>query len=426
MSAGPAPTGRATLVVAVVAGLAALAGAARALLPAFTVAEPTAANRALVPMQDFRDATYFPVREFLAGGDPYQPDVMLETWPVRQTFNLYQPYHLALHLPFGLGSYTAGAAAFALVSLALLVLLAVLSARELRRWVPVPVLVGTAVVAALLLSSQLGKAQLYLGQINPLVAVGAAGALVLTRTHPAWAAAALGVAWIKPQFGLPLALLLAARGSWRTALGGTGIAALASLPVVGILVARAGGVGGFLHVIAANLGHAQGTTYGAVDSPIAERVDVAAVVFRVTGSVPSEAFVLVAVLGATAVLARLLDRREDPVLGDLLVGVGVVVALVHQPGDVLIALPAAVGAAGWWWVRRHEHGAARLVPVALLLMAVPHLHLYAVDVPVRAALGDRFAVTVDGVALVACWAVLVALAVLRVRRAAPVPVAVSG
>jgi hypothetical protein len=418
---GGAGRERVTAAVAVVAGLAAVAGGVRALLPAFTVAEPTGANRALVEMQDFRDATYFPVREFLAGGDPYQPDVMLATWPVRQTFNLYQPYHLALHLPFGLGSYTAGAMAFALVSLALLVLLAVLAARELRRWVPLPVLAGTAVIAALLLSSQLGKAQLYLGQINPLVAVGAAAALILCRSHPAWAAVALGVAWIKPQFGLPLALLLAARGSWRVALGGTGVAALASLPVVGLLIARDGGLGGFLDVISANLAHAQGTTYGAVDSPVAERVDVAAVVFRVTGFAPSEALTLVAVLGISAYVARRLDR-DEPVLADLLTGLAVVVALVHQPGDVLIALPAAAGAAGWWWVHRGERGAV-LVPVALGLMAVPYAHLFVIDSAIRSAFGERVAVTVDGAALVACWALLVAFAVVRTRRPAPVRVA---
>lgn len=408
---------RTATLVAAVAGLAALAAGVRALGPAFGVAEPTVANRALVPMQDFRDALYFPVREFLAGGDPYLPDAMLATWPVRQTFNLYQPYHLALHLPFGLGSYRAGAVAFTVVSLLLLVLLAVLAARELRRHVPVPVLAGTAVLALLLLGGQLGKAQLYLGQVNPLLAVGAAAALVLCRAHPVWASVALGVAWIKPQFGLPLALLIAARGHWRVGLGGTAVAAAASLPVVALLVARDGGIGGFLDVVRANLDHARGTTYGAVDSVVAERVDVAAVVFRVTGFVPSEALLLVAVLGLSALLARRLDRAEDPVLGDLLTAVAVVVALVHQPGDVLVALPAAAGAAGWWWTRRAEPG-GRLLPAALLAMAVPHLHLHAVDLVVRGAFGDRVAVTVDGAALVLCWVLLVAFAVVRTRSRA--------
>lgn len=400
-----------------VAGAAAVAAAVHALRPAFTVAEPTAANEALIPMQDFRDATYFPVRELLAGGDPYQPDVMLSSWPVRQTFNLYQPYHLALHLPFGLGSYTAGAAAFALVSLVLLMALVVLAARELRRRVPVPVAAGTAAVAALLLTSQLGKAQLYLGQINPLIALGAAGSLVLRRTHPAWAAVAVALAWAKPQFGLPLALLLTVRGSWRVAAGGTALAAAASLPVVGVLVARDGGIGGFLDVIAANLAHAQHTTYGAVDSVTAERVDVAAVLFRVTGTAPSEALTLVLVLGVAAVLLRRLDRTGDEgdgVLADLLTGLTTIVALVHQPGDLLVTLPAMAGVAGWWWTHRADRG-ARLLPVVLALLAVPYLHLFFVDAAIRGAFGDRVAGTVDGVAAVACWAVLVAVAAARSR-----------
>ncbi|MFI9009109.1 glycosyltransferase 87 family protein [Actinosynnema sp. NPDC053489] len=391
--------------------LVGVAAAWRALRPAWQVPLPTWENLPEERLQDFRDALYFPVREFLAGGNPYLPDTMFDHWPVRQAFNLYQPYHLLLHAPFALPGYRVGAVAFTLASLVLLVALALLAAGRLRPHVPV--VLGTAVVATLLVLSQVGKAQLYVGQVNPLIAVGAAGALLARRDAPRWAAVALALAWLKPQFGLPLAVLLFVRGSRRVALGGTAIAAAASLVVVVPLVARGGGVGPFLDAIAANLAHAEGTTYGAVDSMTAQRVDVAAVFYRVTGWVPAgaEPVVLIGVLAVSAVLARRLDRMGQPAAADLLTCLAVVAGVVHQPGDVLIAVPSLVAVGVVWWRRGCERDWRLALAVALLL--VPFAHLHFVSRVVRAVASARADVTVDGVAVVAAWALAAAFAATR-------------
>jgi hypothetical protein len=360
--------------VTVAAAVVGAFSAARALRPAWEVPIPTGANLAEERLQDFRDATYYPIREFLAGGNPYDPAAMFEHWPVRQNFNLYQPYHLVLHLPLVL---------------------------------------GTVVIAALLVTSQVGKAQLYVGQVNPLIAVGAAAALMARSRHPRVAALGLAVAWLKPQFGLPLAVLLFARGSRRVALSGTAIAAIASLPVVGLLVCRGGGVGAFLDVIAANLAHASHTSYGAVDSLTAQRVDLPAVFFRTTDWLPpaAELVALVGVLAATAHLARKLDRGDEDSrsVADLITCVGAVVALVHQPGDVLIAVPAMVAVAVVCWRRRSEKP-WQLTGAALLALAVPFVHLYFVNEAIVGLFGSRADVTVDGVAIVVAWVLLVVVA----------------
>jgi glycosyl transferase family 87 len=401
--------------VAATTAVLALVGAVSAwwaLRPSWQVPLPTAANKAEVRMQDFRDATYFPLREFLAGGNPYDPSTMFAHWPVRQDFNLYQPYHLVLHLPFALVDYRVGAVAFVLTSLLLLVLLSLLAAYGVRRHLPLAL--GTAGIAALLVTSQVGKAQLYLGQVNPLVALGAAGALAGRERQPRWAAVGLAVAWLKPQFGLPLAVLLFARGSRRVALTGTAIAAVASLPVVLLLVVRGGGIGAFADVIAANLAHATSTDYGAVDSMTAQRVDLPAVFFRTTGWLPPlvEPVALLGVLAASIVLARRLDRTGDGVVADLLTCLAVVVCVVHQPGDVLIAVPAVAALGAVWWRRRREPGwwVAGLV---LTATAFPFLHLHAVDTAVVSAFGPRVGVTVDGLALVTAWVLLVVFAARR-------------
>ncbi len=410
-------TNRSGLARTVLVALVALAGtvsALRALKPAWEVPLPTEANLPEERMQDFRDALYFPIREFLAGGNPYDPAVMFEHWPVRQNFNLYQPYHLVLHMPFALPDYRVGAVAFALAGLVLLVALAVLAANRAQ----LPLVAGTTVIATLLVTSQVGKAQLYVGQVNPLIAVGVAGALLLRRTRPGWAAAALALAWLKPQFGLPLALLMFVRGDRKVALMGTLIATAASLPVAAALVVK-DGVDGFLDVIGRNLAWASSTGYGAVDSMTAQRIDLPAVFFRTTGWLPpaAELIALCGVLAVTALLARRLDRREDgAAAADVLTCVGVVVALVHQPGDVLIAVPALAALAVVCWRRRQE-GHWRWAGAGALLLAVPFAHLYFVDTAVRTALGARASVTLDGLAVVSAWVVLVVFAVRHTRRA---------
>ncbi|WP_238412877.1 glycosyltransferase 87 family protein [Saccharothrix deserti] len=392
--------------------LVGVVGAWRALRPSWEVPLPTPANLPEERMQDFRDALYFPIREFLAGGNPYHPAAMFEHWPVRQNFNLYQPYHLLLHAPFALPGYRVGAVAFALASLLLLVALAVLAAGRLRQHVPL--VLGTAVIATLLVFSQVGKAQLYVGQVNPLIAVGAAGALLARRDSPKWAAVALALAWLKPQFGLPLALLLFVRGSRRVALTGTAIAAVASLVVLVPLIVRGGGVGPFLDVIAANLAHASQTSYGAVDSMTAQRIDLAAVLYRVTGWLPggAELLALVGVLVVSGVLVRRLDRMGQPAAADLLTCLAVVVAIVHQPGDVLIAVPSMVAVGVVWWPRRRERD-WRLVGLSVVLLLVPFAHLHFVSLAIRAVSSARVDVTVDGVAVAAAWLLAVGFAATR-------------
>lgn len=411
-------TNRAGLAKTVLVALTALAGtisAVRALKPSWETPLPTEANLPEERMQDFRDALYFPIREFLNGGNPYDPAVMFAHWPVRQNFNLYQPYHLVLHLPFALPDYRIGAVSFALACLILLITLAVMASARAR----LPLVAGTVVISTLLVTSQVGKAQMYVGQVNPLIAVGAAGALLLRTSNPGWASAALALAWLKPQFGLPLALLMFVRGDRKVALLGTGIAAAASLPVAALLTVRGGGAGPFLDVIKRNLEWASHTGYGAVDSMTAQRVDLPAVFFRTTGWLPpaAELLALCGVLTATALLARRLDRHEQgSAAADVLTCLGIVVALVHQPGDVLIAVPALTALAviayrrrdekHWWWA-----GAATL------LLLVPFAHLYFVDTTVKTLMNARAAVTLDGIAVVAAWLVLAVFAAKLTRRA---------
>jgi hypothetical protein len=386
--------------------------------PALDTPIPDESNTAEVRLSDFRDALYFPVRELLAGGNPYSPSAMFEHWPVGHNFNFYQPYHLILNAVFALPGYRVGAVAFTLVSLGLLLLLAYMAAWELRARIPLAA--GFFGAGALLLVGEVGKGQLYVGQINPLVAVSAAGTLMLRKTHPRWAAIALAVAWVKPQFGFPLAVLLLFRGSWRIACRGTALAALASLPVVVYLVSQ-GGIARFIAVLKENLNWAEETDYAAVDSMTAHRPDLAGVFFRLTGWAPAgiEIVALVGALVVAGLIARRLDRSSAPGLNavaDLLCLATVVVALVHQPGDILITFPAMAAVLAAFW--RPPKDMAWMPVLAVCLLLVPHAHHERIDRVITEVVGSRAALTTDGVAIIAAWLTLVLFGLLSTRRSA--------
>ena len=375
-------------------------------------------------MQDFRDALYYPVRElFRPGGMPYDPAAMFAHWPVQQEFDLYLPAHLLLHAPLAAPPYRVAALIMVVLNSALVAGLAVCAVRwaGLSAW-------AAGFLVAFLGLGQVGKAQIYLGQINPVVGLGVAGALAL-RDRPRAAALCLALAWFKPQYGLPLTLLLLASGRWRTAVTGTLTALVASLPVVAVLVARAGGPGGFVDVLRRNVAYATSTAYGAAGSPTSHRVDLTALFSRATATTPpdvAEPVVFLAVLAVAAWVLRRSAAAADPgarALAAVVAALAVVLCAVHQSGDVLGTVPAAaalaVAAAAAW--RSGAKGWALAAAGVVVLLAVPHVHVTAVDDALRAALGDRAAGVVDGVALLTAFGLGVAL-LLRQRSVDDGPV----
>jgi hypothetical protein len=399
----------------------------RSLLEPLAAVDPTGANRDLTRGQDFRDALYFPIKELLRGGDPYDPASMFARWPVRQEFDLYAPFHLLLNLPYTLLPYRAALIVFSCVSVGCLLGIGLVSARVLRLpggWL------SAWVVAACVVGAQIGKSVVYFGQIDPLVGLGGVLALLFVGRSTGWAALGLALTWIKPQFGIPLTLVLLFRGAWRPALAGTLGAGLASLPVVGVLVVREGGVGGFVDVVRANLAYASSTGYAAVDSPGGARVDVAAVFFRLTGWLPplAEGIVFVTVLGLAGWLLSGRPRRGTPFdTRELFVAsLGALVGIVKQQSESLITVPALVGvvvlllslrtpASGS--VRGSVRGSMRArglswpVLAAAALTCVPVVHISFVEQLLKRTVGDHVDSLVEGVSLIVAFALVCAASV---------------
>ena len=417
MTAEPAPPvpasrpNRLTWVRWLLAAALIILGAYRALRDIVGIPTPTESNSDATLGADFRDATYFPIKEFFAGGQPYEPSAMLDNWPVRQEFGMYAPLHLILNAPYTLLDYQLAILAFDIVALALLFASAFLVARRFRvpggpsAW---------AIVGGLVLMTQWAKWNVYAGQILPLVAFGVTLALLHTARRPWLAAVGVALAWTKPQFAIPLVILLLFRRQWREALGGTLLGGLASLPAGIIVIIRAGGIPQSVAMVQRNLSWSRGAEYSAIDSASGARVDLASAFARTTGLTPwwLELLTLLLILGTAGYL---LCRRPGRPLNPpelLLLTISVQLSIYHIVNEGVIHLAGVIGiVCTWWWLRSssatgHSAGgqaasgqsagggpAGRFSGYTLLVLPalgvlIPALFLHNVADLLRAALGD--------------------------------------
>jgi hypothetical protein len=315
--------------------------------------------------QDFRDAVYYPVKELATGGDPYVPQNMFEHWHTGQEFDLYSPHHLLLHLPLLLLDVDQAWIAYVIVGVLAIAAGGVVTSRLIptsRPWLWATVLAGVALL------SLPARLMIYFGNVNTLVWLGSAAALVCAeRSRASWPGAiGLVLAFIKPQYAIPLSVLLAARGAWPTVLRGVGISAVLAAPVTFVLAEREGGVGELLHVFSANLAYAQTTSYGGRAS--SDRVDLGAQLARFTGFSPDGIeFVLAA--GMLLVVGFLVRSRRGEHPEDLLlITATVMTTLVHTAIELLLPMVGIAAVIVTAVVRRRISIAPAL---ATLLLAVP-------------------------------------------------------
>jgi hypothetical protein len=301
---------------------------------------------------DFRDAIYYPVVALLDGNNPYDAVAYAGTYPVGNTFPPYLPHTLLVHLPFGLMSSTAAAAAYLLTTALLTLLLAVLSLRLARLR---PSWSGVFLIAALILLSRPGYWNLYLGQYSATLALGCYAALHWAATRPGLAALGVAVAMLKPTYGLPLIVMMLAMGHARSVVAGIAVSGALSAAVAAVIIRNVGGLGAFLDSLGSSRA-SFGMDPGVDPTLSTYRVDAVALIGRWIGeplSGAGETLVLVTVLGVAVLALHHVRTRawgSNVTPGPLSVAIvcsAVLLCTYHQTYDlVLLAAPATAMAAG--------------------------------------------------------------------------------
>ncbi len=183
-------------------------------------------------MTDFRDTIYYPVVAVLAGRNPYAAS-FADDYPVQRPLPPYGPLVILVHFPLGLLPVRAAEVVYYLLTLALTLAVAALGLRACDVACDAS---SVLALATLMLLSRPGHQNLLLGQCTLEVVLGCYLALVYGRRRPWLAVLGVALATMKPQFAAPLALLLLARGEFRTTVGGlaaAGVLSIATLVAVG-------------------------------------------------------------------------------------------------------------------------------------------------------------------------------------------------
>ncbi len=364
--------------------------------------------------QDFRDAVYYPVVAWQAGDNPYDVESYRAHYPVDDLFPLFTPTELLLHRPLGLLSYRSAAWAYFALNVVLIVVLASASLRIAGRR---PALGSVCGVAALILLTRPGHWNLLLGQPTMAIILGVLMALCWARERPLLAGIGLTLAFMKPNFGAPLAALMLVQGGAVAVLVGGGLTVLIALPVGAQLARAAGGLGPFVDSLRDNASHFHaGHGVDPLTSPF--RIDIPALIARVSGDVPGTAVdltvgAIVLLIGAVA-LRRLAtaipERRVVPL------GVGTLTLLVatyHMTYDLLLLAPVVVALAlgGDDLLWRAGPTRRRMLLVGLVLAAFNYLSTESVLDGLRVSPSVRLAATTFTPAVLAlAWGTFAALA----------------
>lgn len=292
-----------------------------------------------VVMTDFRDTAFLPVRALAAGVNPYDMGRYQAMFPYAQEFNAYAPWWLSVCEVFRWLSWDDAALLGSTALASATALLAVWSGRWIRmcvgdvRW-------GIALAPMMLCfvwfwrPTTLGHG---LGNPGAVVALAAAG--VLLSAGESWVGAALlAVAWLKPQFGLPLVLVLVLRRQWRTALGGTMLAGALSLPAVVRLSQVSGGFLPWVQQVLASTAEVAARTES---EPLEGRIDLVGMLSRSGIAVPTAAAVVVALalLGLGIWADHAATARGLTWQGKLLLGGFLLIATPHLHYDMALLAP---------------------------------------------------------------------------------------
>ncbi|MEL4357782.1 MULTISPECIES: glycosyltransferase family 87 protein [unclassified Luteococcus] len=314
-------------------------------------------------MTDLRDTVTLPARALARGIDPYRVDAYTTAFPHAQEFDPYMPWWLTVTKPLADLPWDRATLVWSWVLAGCVSACVVGVSARIRQlgagtWSPVLLAAGMICAQWLWRPTTFGQGLGNVGALASLVTLLA----ILPADRDRWLAPWVALAWVKPQFGIPVVVVLLCRGQWRRVLGGTMMAVVASLPMIGRLVQLEGGLPALLRTVLASA--SQLSTRTDLE-PLQGRVDTVAQL-TLWGAPPSGAVGLLAgaaVLALTARLAMTVSERS-PAPATLLVGLALLVTFPHIHYDLALLAPLVV------WVVVDRRGGRWALAIALFLAVV--------------------------------------------------------
>jgi len=306
---------------------------------------------------DFHNGIYFPSLAFSEGFSPYGLDYVMN-YPVERQIPAFAPAVLILHWPLTWFDLRSAEILYYGLMILMLVVLARISLRA-ARWSRAWWLV--AGVAGLLAASRAGYGTLFSGYFTFELAIGALLA-VFAGDRTLVGGIGFALASIKPTTGIPLAIMMLARGQWRAVATGSAIIVVSSLMAVGWLMMCEGSAGFVEQFLAAQHEHRSDPNELPVNTWT--RIDILAVIAKWIDWRPGDLLHVVTMLPLIAfpfLAVWLANSRSGPGnretdqagLSSAVILLAVLSTLYHHHYDLVILMPVVLAAAGGTcgWIR---------------------------------------------------------------------------
>lgn len=324
---------------------------------------------------DFRDTTWTPTLDFLAGHIPWDTASYQERHPNAQPFLLYVPSYWPFALVFVQLPYPVVVGAWIVLSITALVTLVTVSLSRLwpaaaarAPWLILPVSIFFVLTPP-------AKYSVYTGNWESLCS--AAAAAVLLTSSPRTLAGMLCVAVVKPQVGIPAAVSALMTRRIRPVLTAAAVSTLLALPVLLLVWHRAGGLGPMLSIMMNNVGAADQE----LETRALPRVDLAHFLWLSVGDIPSWVSLLAVLATLVATLSVYVVATRTGMSSALAAsswGLFMVLVTPNLLYATIALIPGIIATAREVW----EHGRggrwARLVlpAIALCMMVFPFVNFY--------------------------------------------------
>ena len=289
---------------------------------------------------DFHNGVYFPAQAFAHGVSPYGQKYA-DTYPVARSMPFYSPFCFVVHLPYvGMSLQVAEIVHFAVLALQVL-LIAYLSLRFTKLdagWST------TLWLTVFLVASRASYGTMFTGYFTYELILATLLALQF-GDRKWWGCLGFLLACAKPTYGLPLAILMLARGQWRTVLCGGLLAVALNAAAVGWLMQSA-----TLAELRADVEYAQ-TEHREDPNELPEnswtRVDFLGVVAKWLRWAPNDLDHILWMIPAIAfpcwVLWRLRNNQDESgcaSLSGLIAGAALIASIYHHYYDLLVLVPS--------------------------------------------------------------------------------------
>jgi len=291
---------------------------------------------------DFHNGSYFPTRAFVDGKTPYSTEVAAEYGMARAT-PPYSPVVFLIHIPFAVLPLNVSAVLFFGYSVALIAALAWCSLKmslQPFRWF------DFLAITNLLLISRPGHITLYTGYFTTEIVIGCVLALHYAKDRPTISGVGLALASMKPNFLIPLVLLMAIRGNFRALLFGF----LFCVLTAGGGIAWLSYHNGLPEVIASVRGGQESLHVDPTEMPVNTwtRVDLVGMFAKVINWVPEDAVYLLGMLMIIALVGVFLRQVSRFEINSGATGPSALIAVLtillsvyhHSYDCALLAVPA--------------------------------------------------------------------------------------